>query len=323
MNRWSGEARRVLLLILLSGGLPLLALRVDPRAYAGGRSRDAVARSVRNTSAIARLLGELRTSLSDMMFIKTERYLHSGVGYVPHHSAQLLSVEEMGAEVDEHQSEIGAEHAGMIEDPSHAGTQTLIPDVSRDYRGFIGTLHRSVKPWRDPSRAHLHSDGTQLLPWFRIMTLNDPNYVMGYAVGGWWVSLHDVDASLAFLAEGIRNNPDAFQIRLTRGMLLLRMMRRPEVPRLELLDDLLGDFREAARLGVAQRPDPIDGLAEDQPGWSLFQEQDLWTACQTLVLLEKQYGDAVEAHRLAQAFLGVFPDNTVLRNVLLETALER
>jgi len=39
------------------------------------------AQSSRNTSAVARLFGEFRTSMSDIMCLKTERYLHSGVGY--------------------------------------------------------------------------------------------------------------------------------------------------------------------------------------------------------------------------------------------------
>jgi len=321
MNGVSDRQGWLLLLIILLGGvLPLLALRVDPRTYAGGRSRDVIARSVRNTSALATLLGELRTSVSDMMFIKTERYLHSGVAYVPHHSAQLLSVEEMGDEVAEHQAEIGEDGGAVIEDPGHAGTQTLIPAGTQDYRGFVGWLHRQVHPWRDPSKAHLHTDGTQLLPWFRIMTLNDPHYVTGYAVGGWWVSLHDEEAALSFLGEGIDNNPDAFQIRLTRGLLLMRTLRRRDGFDEALLKRTMEDFREAVRLGLAQRPDPVHGEVTEQPGWSLFQEQDLWTACQTLVLLEQRYGEREAAAGLAAAFLAFFPDNQILLRVAADEA---
>ncbi len=312
-NRQMTAAFAVAVLGLLV--VPLFALRVDPAAYAGGRSRDDEQRTIRNTSALATMLGELRTSMSDIMFIKTERYLHSGVAYVPHHEAQLLSVEAMGEEVEEHQSELLEEGAGLVEDPSHAGTQTLIPERERDYRGVVGMLHRQVKPWRDPSKAHLHTDGTELLPWFRIMTMNDPHYVTGYAVGGWWVSLHDLDAAMAFLDEGVANNPDSFQVRLTRGLLQMRRARSLPDGGADLMDALRAEFLLAAELGLSQRPDESDGPVTEQRGWSPFQEADLWTACQTAVLLEQRYGQREEAVALATRFLRVFPDNSVLLEV--------
>jgi hypothetical protein len=63
---------------------PLLSLRLDPHGYQGGRSRDAEDRMERNASSIGSMLGELRTSMSDILFLKTERYLHGGVAYTPH-----------------------------------------------------------------------------------------------------------------------------------------------------------------------------------------------------------------------------------------------
>ncbi|MFU8779488.1 MAG: hypothetical protein ACNA71_00515 [Kiritimatiellia bacterium] len=318
MNGWRHKdlVAAIVLLVLL-GVVPLLALRVDPRGYDGGRSRDMVARSQRNASAIATLLGELRTSMSDLLFVKTERYLHSGVGYVAHHEEQLLTVEAMETDVAEHQSQVG-EDLYVDRAASHAGTQTLIPAGERDYRGFIGRMHRHVKPWRDPSKAHLHTDGTQLLPWFRIMTRNDPNYVPGYSIGGWWVSLHDEEASLAFMNEGVRNNPAAFQIRLARGFLLMRRLRQQGEPDPVLLENVWTDFREAVRLGLAQRPDSALGSPEEQPGWSAFQEQDLWSACQALVIVEMRYGDAASARQLAEAYFALFPENQALANLLHE-----
>ncbi len=291
-------------------GVPVFALRVDPRVYAGGRSRDAVARSARNASAFAVMLGELRTSISDILFVKTERYLHSGVAYVPHHEEQLLSVEEMGTEIEEHQSEVGLE----LLDEDHAGTPTLIPSADQDFRGFIGRMHREVKPWRDPDLAHLHTDGMQLLPWFRIMTLTDPHYIMGYTVGGWWVSHHDPESALAFLDEGVRHNAESFQIRMARGHILMRLFRL-DPGNASLLERIRADFREAVHLGLAARPDAAYGAPEEQPGWSLFQEQDLWSATQTLVILERQHGDPQYARSLAAAFLRIFPDNPVLANI--------
>jgi len=320
----------ILLICLAVVLIPVFTLRIDPREYEGGRSRDAVARSTRNASSIAVLFGELRTSMSDMMFIKTERYLHSGVAYVPHHDEQLLSVEDMGDEVDHHQADVQPHHhthshghshshdhphVHHTHDGDHAGTPTLIPTRDQDYRGFIGRLHRQVKPWRDPTKAHIHTDGTELLPWFRVMTVTDPHYAMGYTLGSWWVAQYDRDMALDFIEEGIRHNPNAFQIRMARGFILWRTFRQ-EREDMQMLDQVIQDFRDAARLGIAQRPDPADGPPEEQPGWSWFQEQDLWAACQMRVLLEREFGDPERARELAAEYLEIFPDNKVLAGFL-------
>ena len=79
----------ILILFLLS---PPLAFRLNPNGYTGGRSRDARDRSLRNSSSVARMLGEVRTSMSDVIFIKTERYMHMGVGYVQKVEEELESV---------------------------------------------------------------------------------------------------------------------------------------------------------------------------------------------------------------------------------------
>ena len=91
---------------------PVLSSRLDPNGYAGGRSRDVMARAVRNSSAVATMLGEFRTAMSDIMYIKTERYLDSGVGYMPHLKKEILSVSGATKEIDEHQQEVRETAAG-------------------------------------------------------------------------------------------------------------------------------------------------------------------------------------------------------------------
>ena len=44
-----------------------------------------------NTSSFAQILGELRASTADLMWIKTERYLHRGVAYKPHLDADAMA----------------------------------------------------------------------------------------------------------------------------------------------------------------------------------------------------------------------------------------
>lgn len=48
-------------------------------------------RKARNASAFAIMVGEFRTSMGDLLFIKTERYLDKGVAYEPHIDADALA----------------------------------------------------------------------------------------------------------------------------------------------------------------------------------------------------------------------------------------
>ena len=80
----------------------MISPRLKPHDYKQGYSRDPLVRVEANQSSLAKILGEFRTGMSDMLFIKTERYLHSGVGYVPHLEEKLLTVEGTAEGVAEH-----------------------------------------------------------------------------------------------------------------------------------------------------------------------------------------------------------------------------
>ena len=84
---------------------PVWTTRLCPDDYQGGRSRDVVASAERNTSALAAMLGGFRTAVSDLLYIKTERYLHSGVAYAPHLEGETLSTAGVISEIDEHHGE--------------------------------------------------------------------------------------------------------------------------------------------------------------------------------------------------------------------------
>ncbi|MCH8529023.1 MAG: hypothetical protein LAT79_18025 [Kiritimatiellae bacterium] len=316
--------------ILVAG---ILGHRVNPMAYTGGRSRDDEERLRRNSSAIATMLGEFRTSMSDIMFIKTERYLHAGVGYVPHMAESVMTAEQLSEEVDEHQSELGIpddDHHHHPHDPDlegfeldhdHAGTPTLIPAAERDFRGFIGRLHREVKPWRDPEKAHIHTDGRELLPWFRMMTLTDPNYVRGFVAGGFWLQTEGEDLAIDFINEGLRLNPDAFQLYVSRGFLTIRQYRRlNEADEADKARDRLqaahADFSRGAELALLERPEQINEDGTGPGGWTTYHEGDAMAAVNMHVVTTRLLGDVEASVRLARIYLEHFPDFVPLQNAL-------
>jgi len=299
-----------------------ISRRLNPLDYPGGRSRDDEARQQRNASAIASMIGEFRTSMSDIMFIKTERYLHGGVGYAPHMAESVLSAGDLAVEVEEHQGELGIPDDD--EEDDHAGTATLIPARDQDFRGFIGKLHREVKPWRDPSKPHIHTDGRELLPWFRAMTLSDPGYVRGYVAGSFWLQSHSQEQALAFVEEGLQHNPDAFELYVSRGFLLLRQIRRqtgiiPENPDdaiRPLMEVTLASFHRGAELALRQRPADVDEEGRGSGGWGLYQEDDARAAANMAVTLTRMLGYEDEARALARRYLAVYPDFVPLQRAL-------
>lgn len=294
--------------LLLAGWL---SGQVDPGRYEGGRARDEQARERRNRSALATLMGGFRTSASDLMFIKTERYLHGGVAY-RHEPGEAEHAEhewqaEGEAETEEHapaghvhDHDHGHEHEHG-DDPEHGhefacgsqGLETAIPRAAADFRGWIGDLYREVKPWRDPSEAHVHTDGRELLPWFRLMTVSDPTYVQGYLAGGFWLQQEGTTAAWEFIEEGLRNNPGAFPLYVSRGLLRVKQAREAgggeSGPGRDLLELAREDFEKAAELGRARR-----GRGE---GLARYEENDLFAACRMTILVSERLGDADRARR--------------------------
>lgn len=293
----------VVLLFLLS---PLLGLRVKPNSYEGGRDRDVRARAERNSSALAMLLGEFRASMSDIMFIKTERYLHSGVGYTPHMDNQLLSLSGETSGLAEHQAEIGLDDLEGHDDHDDEA-MTLLRTPDNDFRGFIGHLERQVQPWRDPSLPHIHTAGTELLPWYRIMTLSDPYNERAYAIGAWWLKSIDPNEGIRFLEEGLRNNPDSFQLYNMLGQIynsLGNELRWSEGAGEEQYVPLFRKAQEAfekgAELAIRQRPP--EGPTDKNPNWTEYMEEDAMATIRLAVLVERNFGDEARALELARRY---------------------
>jgi tetratricopeptide (TPR) repeat protein len=317
-----------LLLFLLFLASPAVTMRLHPNWYEGGRSRDERSRDIRNRSAAALILGEIRSSMSDIMFIKTELYLHSGVAYKLNLDYDALSskgnVVEKGQGKDitlenllppvqhdheEHAHEHAHEHEGAEsegKDELHVhcdGADTLSPTRKKDFRGFIGELQRRVKPWQDPSKPHLHTDGTELLPWYRLMTLSDPHNIRGYMIGAWWLKhfkkKEQLQEAIKFLDEGISNNPDAFQLYLMKGYISSYMNESSQAGML---------YKKAAELAIRSRP-PGGKIS---PDWTQYQEEDALAAIRLAVFTEKEYGSADKALDLARHYLKIIGQDVIL-----------
>lgn len=285
-------------LILTAGLAALLSTSIPKNLTTAGLGVDPSERARVNYSALGRVLGEFRTGTSDLLFVKTERYLHGGIGYATH---------DMGPDEEGNFSHADTAH--------HA--DTLIPDARGDYRQWIGHMHREVKPWKPPGVHAEHGDGTELIPWFRMMTLTDPGYIQGYLAGAFWIQNETPDQAMLFINEGIEKNPQAFRLYYTKAMLQLRAIRTMDpdglvTVRLPEQKTLM----EKARLGLQHSVDlmlkelPDDRDVHDPDvdlGWSVYKESDAIASSYMAVLIENRYGDATKAESMKQRILEAIP----------------
>ena len=316
-------------LLLLSSlvflSVPFWAGRVRPDQYEGGRSKDEHSGTVRNSSALARMLGEYRAMSSDVLLMKTENYLHSGVGYEMH-VVNDPSAMSLGSQINEmkgHQQEVGAtgdhahEHEGNV--------ATLIKPPAEDYRGFLGDWLRQVKPWKDPKVGHNHTDGRELLPWFRVMTFNNPHYIRAYAMGAWWLIQEDIDQAESFIREGIRNNPKSFLVRMILAEVEMTRARRvnkgpvfdPDAASLPLFRKAAGTYHQAAELAFAERPKDMENLPEYSL-WKHYLDDDSRRTMEMAVITERQFGDAAKARELARRYAPLYPKSSTLSRAASE-----
>jgi tetratricopeptide (TPR) repeat protein len=217
--------------------LPTLSTGIKTDDYLAASSVSEEGLHERNQSAVANLFGEVRATISDVMFVKTERYLHSGIGYQPH--LDYGEMERTGRVRHDHDHE-----------DEHGSVATIIRSPGLDWRYFIGNLEREVKPWRNPDSHVAHTPGEELLPWYWLAVTANPHNTRAYRIGAFWLMSGEVterlDEALRFIDDGIRNNPDYFGFYLTQGMILLRMKRH---------DAALESFVRGSEMGRFQRPE--------------------------------------------------------------------
>lgn len=79
---------------------------------------------------------------------------------------------------------------------------------------------------------HEHNEDNlmRMLPWYWLTTLFDPHFVRAYANGSFWLVFHlnKVDEGIAYLREGISNNPDSYLMYYVLGRIYFTKYNNPE-----------------------------------------------------------------------------------------------
>jgi tetratricopeptide (TPR) repeat protein len=261
---------------------------------------------LRNQNTFARILGEFRTGVADMMFMKTEVYVHGGMAWVPHlDSATMMREGE------------------TVEQEPDEGYNSLIPPKEHDFRGIIGDMERAVKPF---DLTHVTEPKDELLPWYRLMTTMDPHYVRGYRLGTLWL-IDSKDPkrwseALDFINEGIALNqghPEEFRLHLTRAVYFIKLdQAREKLGSTQTSDELLTQALSSARLayetGLRERP-PSGKVGEFGRHilWTLDHEEDFLFGVRYVPTLLRDLGRAYEALEAVKEMRRIAPNDGPLR----------
>jgi tetratricopeptide (TPR) repeat protein len=155
------------------------------------------------------LFGEGRRLFANEFFIMGDVYFHSG--FYP----SIFDQQE-----EDH--DVAAPAHGQADDA----------DPNEDFRGkpkdWIDWLDRNFTPNRHthlsqggPSGHMKTSSVQEILPWLKLAADVNPQMIESYTVGAYWLrtSLNKPKEAEAFLHEGLRNNPDSYELLFDLGRL--------------------------------------------------------------------------------------------------------
>jgi hypothetical protein len=198
----------VLSLVLLLTGCFSIATWVGPHFDRLSRKR--------NDGFAANMLGESRRLFANHFFTRSDVYFHSG--YYPSIFDQPKKenhlAETAGSKITEHEDHekpghVHDEHCDHHEDESFLGKPKDPMDAFS--RHFFVSKH-----------THLTEKGTnapkEILPWLQLAAKLDPEKVESYTVGAFWLRQLNKDGEAEqFLREGLRRNPQSYEIMLELG----------------------------------------------------------------------------------------------------------
>lgn len=144
------------------------------------------------------LLGDGRHLLANHLFTKADIYFHSG--YYP----TIFD----NAEPPKENHMAGHEHEeGEHEEENFMGKP----------RNWVDAFSRNFKITQ---HTHLeHGREREILPWLKLSAQMDPHLIDTYTVAAYWLAnhLHKVAEAEQFLREGLRENPQSYQILFALG----------------------------------------------------------------------------------------------------------
>ena len=186
-----------LVLLLLTAACFTLATTLQP--HVGTWSRRG-----QSDSMLKILMGDGRRLFANHFFTKADVYFHSG--YYPSifdRAAAPKDTRHMTSQEGEPEAEEHEKHMDFLGPPRDW--------IERFGRHFIVTTHTHLEDGKE----------REILPWLRLSAELDPQRVDTYTVAAFWlrIRLGKVKEAEQFLREGLRANPNSYEILFELGRL--------------------------------------------------------------------------------------------------------
>jgi len=237
----------LVLLGVLAFGLSTWLQPRLPRA-AGGRDSENVFKV---------LFGEGRRMFANHFAVKADVYLHSG--FYPSIFDQAAAAQETdapgAAEQHVHTADCNHEQEHVhtaacnhepeqVQDHVHTAecnhehdhdAEATMPDGHKCDTGFMGEprdwIERMGRQFMVTEHKHLEGgDAREILPWLKLSAQLDPQRIETYIVAGYWLSdrLNKPKEAEEFLRDGLRANPQSYEILFDLGRLYERRFKQPD-----------------------------------------------------------------------------------------------
>lgn len=165
--------------------------------WSGGRNKSA--------NVLNMLIGDSRAMFANHFFARADAYFHSG--YYP------SIFDSRKTEEASHMVSGGKEAEADHREEHHGEEGFLGPP-----RDWIDRFGRNFFP---SHHSHLEKNGNEreILPWLRLSAELDPQRVDTYTIASYWLRsrLKKVDDAEQFLREGLRANPESYEIYFELG----------------------------------------------------------------------------------------------------------
>jgi tetratricopeptide (TPR) repeat protein len=159
------------------------------------------------------LLGDSRAMFANHFYVKADEYYHSG--YYPTIFDNRANFETPHM----------AEDTGAVNSKNH-GEEDSFMGPPRDWidafgRHFFPDRHTHLDEGGPTDDLSGSDNVREILPWLKLSADLDPDNVQTYTVTAYWLRtrMHKNAEAEAFLHEGLRNNPDSYEILFELGRL--------------------------------------------------------------------------------------------------------
>jgi len=159
------------------------------------------------------LLGSSRRMFAGYFYRKADVYYHSGYYPSIFDNREAFETPHMAADTGAVNSKNQGDEEGFL-GPAHDWIDTFS-------RHFLPDRHTHLDQGGPTGDLSTSADVREIFPWLKLSADLDPNDVQTYTVTAYWLRtrMHKVAEADAFLHEGLRNNPDSYDILFELGRL--------------------------------------------------------------------------------------------------------